>query len=172
MSDRDLTHLHPHVFQLLNEHVTRAQAHGLLVVVIETYRNEAEQLANWQKGRDASGNIVDPGSIVTMAKPGDSYHGVCYPNGTPCSLAYHLAIDVPGPPLLGFGDSRLDTAAEALYTGLGILGEELGLTWGGRWHQPRDWTHFELRVPGKSLTDLKLMIKTLGDIDSLFQRKV
>jgi len=167
MTDSDLNHLHPFVRSILAKHIAAATRHGLITKVIETYRDETTQLVNWQKGRDAQGNIIDRAAIVTNAPPGASYHGVRYNAGMPCSLAYHLAIDVPGPPLLGFGDSRLTKAAEALYTGLGILGEDLGLTWGGRW-QLRDWTHFEQRFPGSSLADIKALILSMGDIDSLF----
>lgn len=167
MTDSDLNHLHPFVKSLLAKHIAQATQHGLITKVIETYRDEATQLVSWQKGRDAQGNIIDSTAIVTNAPPGASYHGVSSNAGMPWSLAYHLAIDVPGPPLLGFGDSRLTKAAEALYTGLGILGEGLGLTWGGRW-QLRDWTHFEQHVPGHNLANIKARILSMGDIDSLF----
>jgi peptidoglycan L-alanyl-D-glutamate endopeptidase CwlK len=166
MADRNLDHLHPVVRNILDRHIELAKKHALPTVVIETYRDEAEQLANWQKGRNAAGEIVDRDAVVTFAKPGQSYHGLCYTNGTPCSLAYHLVV---GPPLLGFGDNKMDHWSETLYTVLGQMGEELGMTWGGRWMNPRDWTHYELRVPGKSLTDLKSLIAANGDIDSLFQ---
>lgn len=43
-------------------------------------RDMAQQLAIWQKGRDANGNIIGP--IVSNAKPGESPHN------------YGLAIDV------------------------------------------------------------------------------
>lgn len=46
------------------------------------FRTYSEQAAEWDKGRDAMGGIVDASQVVTHAPPGDSAH------------EYGLAVDV------------------------------------------------------------------------------
>lgn len=43
-------------------------------------------------------------------------------------------------------DKLLWDTRSPLWTRLGLIGEQLGLTWGGRWKSPHDPGHFELIV--------------------------
>lgn len=150
--DKDPNHLHPVVRGVLAEHLRRASRY-LHVEFGEGYRDEAAQLVAWQKGRDANGTIVDPVAVVTNAAPGQSYHGVRLADGSPCSLAYHLWLFNAGGRVVGFG-AALTPEEEMLYTALGVMGEALGMTWGGRWRS-RDWQHFEKRIPGLDLATIR-----------------
>ena len=161
--NRDLDALHPAVRPMLEAHMGAATSHGLRTMVIETYRDEALQAEHWAQGRNLAGEIIDASRVVTYSRPGQSWHGVTYPQtGKPCSLAYHLAIVVPGG-LLGFGPSRMDTAAEEMYGALATLGEQIGLTAGARWKM-RDWTHYEYHPDGATLMQVKAAMAAQGDI--------
>ncbi len=163
---RELVHLHPKVQPICLEHQELVAKLGISLMLIETYRDEIEQRVNWMKGRDHLGNIIEPKKVVTHAPAGTSYHGFSYPNKVPASLAYHLAITRPGG-LLGFGE-ELNKAGQLLYTAVGVIGEKLGMTWGGRWKM-RDYTHFEFRIKGKDLGDLMGIMVAEGDIHGLFE---
>lgn len=97
---------------------------GLPVRVTHTLRTMDEQLHLYQQGRSA------PGQIVTKAKPGESAHNfgkafdVCFP-GAAMAECY--------PP----GD-------DLRWNEIGMIGEGLGLAWGGRWKTFKDRPHFEL----------------------------
>jgi hypothetical protein len=156
--DRNIEHLHPAARVLCLRHQERADRYGLRTLVIETYRDEAAQLVDWQKGRDEHGNVVRPQDVVTNARPGASWHGLRRADGTPASFAYHLAIVRPGG-LLGLGPEpgvgeELDGAAEALLEALARMGEDEGLHAGARFPM-RDWMHFEYRPDGATLGQLQ-----------------
>lgn len=157
MADRDPNHLHPSVRAVMAEHLRRGGRY-LRVGCVETYRDEFAQAVEWRKGRDENGNVVDPGAVVTNARPGASYHGLLLPDGTPCSLAYHVAIYRDDGSIPGYG-SVLTPAEEALITCVGLLGEGLGMTWGGRWTR-KDWYHFERRIPGMDLAAIRAALNS------------
>lgn len=144
MSDRDPRHLHPLIRPKMTEHfelIKRFVPRGFLQ---ETWVDPGEQLRRYMIGRDANGKVI--GVTVTNAKGGDSWHNLTYHDGTPCSLAYHVAIrDEDGIGIEGFGKNRLSKKDEEDYLMIGRLGEHLGLTWGGRWRS-HDLVHHELRV--------------------------
>lgn len=150
MTDRDPLHLHPFVNGVLKQHITAAQEHGLAVRLIETWRGSADQEAAKAGGYSKAG-------------AGQSWHNVTYPDGRPCSFAYHLAIVRPGG-LLGLGSAPdigagLDLAGVKMYEALGLIGQSLGLRWGGNWDRDRqtlepgenDLMHFELHPNGATL---------------------
>lgn len=155
MIDRDPNHLHPAVRAVLAQHLRVTGAY-LRTGCTETFRDETEQAAAWAKGRDALGHVIDPAAVVTNAPPGSSYHGIELPDGTPCALAYHVGIYDEHGGILGYGRA-LTPPEEALYTYVGMEGERLGMTWGGRW-QRRDWLHFEKRVTGLDLAQIRLRL--------------
>lgn len=97
------------------------------LLIVQSFRSAADQARLYAQGR------TTPGKIVTHAKPGSSYHE--------WGLAFDVAIaDAKGQPSW--------PNDVALWTQIGRLGEELGLTWGGRFPDP-DYGHFELRIPGE-----------------------
>lgn len=88
----------------------------------QTYRNQADQAADYAKGRTA------PGPVVTNAKFGQSLHNF-YP-----ALAFDVAF------------READGGAEwneAEYVKLAQIAHECGLGWGGDWHHSKDRPHFE-----------------------------
>jgi hypothetical protein len=71
----------------------------------------------------------DPSTpVVTRAKPGDSFH------------QYGLAFDVVPVAYKGMKDWN---PSGPYWAQIGMIGESLGLTWGGRWSDP-DKPHFHL----------------------------
>lgn len=94
-------------------------------IVTCTYRSQAEQDALYAQGRTA------PGKKVTWTR--HSRHTQ--------RTAFDIAILVNGKlvwnPTL---DADGDGVAE--YTEAGLIGEKVGLTWGGRWSNP-DAPHFQ-----------------------------
>lgn len=95
--------------------------------IVQSFRSAADQAVLYAQGR------TTPGKIVTHAKPGSSYH------------EWGLAFDVAIANAAGQPSWPNDVA---LWTQIGRFGEELGLTWGGRFPDP-DYGHFELRIPGE-----------------------
>ena len=168
---RDPAHLHPLArakWEALRD--LAASRLGLTLDLIETWRDGAAQEAARAAGASKKG-------------AGGSWHNVTYPNGTPASLAFHVD-PFPGPPVLGYGPKVLEwdgavrfpvemkpgrprpcTAAALVLTAVGALGEELGLTWGGRWDDPMDWLHFELRVG--TLAQVMAAMRADGDIHGM-----
>lgn len=187
MTDTLREHLHPIMLPLLDRHqAILRRRFGIATIVQETARDEANQRVAYFKGRDpVTGAVVDPGAVVTNARPGQSWHGIAYPSGKPASLAYHLSIDAdtiaPGVQHLGFGSADLYLAGaprlrcdldgrepldelgpgHLVYAAMMLVGESLGLTAGARW-QSRDWMHFELRVG--TLQQVQASMRNRGDI--------
>jgi hypothetical protein len=91
---------------------------------VQGTRTFAQQQAVYDQGRTA------PGSVVTKARPGDSYH------------QYGLAFDVVPD---AYKDLPNWNPGGDAWTTIGQIGESLGLTWGGRWASP-DEPHFELNA--------------------------
>lgn len=87
---------------------------------------------------------TSPGRRVTNARGGESYHN------------YGLAFDVA---LLQNGTVTWDTKVSVNdnevpdYIELGLIGEQLGLQWGGRWTF-QDLPHYQYTF-GLSISDLK-----------------
>ena len=98
---------------------------GVKLDIVQSFRSPADQAVIYAQGR------TTPGPIVTHAKPGTSYHEY--------GLAFDVAVDKGGKPTW--------PNDIALWTKLGVLGESIGLKWGGRFPSP-DYGHFELHMPG------------------------
>ena len=93
---------------------------GLPVSLTSAYRTCAEQNRLYAQGR------TTPGDIVTKAKCGQSDHN------------HRIAVDVV--PLVQGKASY--SVPEAHWQQLGLLGESVGLSWGGRWKTFKDRPHF------------------------------
>jgi peptidoglycan L-alanyl-D-glutamate endopeptidase CwlK len=124
---RAIDTLAPAVRAVCDRHLALCLLEGIVLRVTDGYRSFAEQAAIWQVGRDEHGNKV--GRILTRAKPGESWHN--------WRLAYDVCIvRFPG-----------DLTPKDVYDGpwgrVGIIGESLGLTWGGRFKGIHDDPHFE-----------------------------
>lgn len=100
---------------------------GIWLTVVQGRRTAEDQRLLWLQGRDPNtGEVVDPAQIVTNAKPGQSRH------------EEGAALDVARL----HEDGRV-TWNDVPWNDVGILGEEMGLLWGGRWQRIRDRPHFE-----------------------------
>jgi hypothetical protein len=175
--DRDPLHLHQLARDLDAQLAEKALAYGIGTTLIETARDNSGQLARWLQGRLPDGTITDRSKIVTWKKPGDSWHNLVWPDGTPCSLAFHRAIRCTRGEkigLLGFGEFKLDAIAIEQYKVLGRIGISLGLRWGGNWdmdanlveHGENDLTHFEAHGHG-TLSQVKAALLSGVDIVDL-----
>jgi peptidoglycan L-alanyl-D-glutamate endopeptidase CwlK len=101
----------------------KAAGHGITINVLSGLRTYAEQNALYAKGRTA------PGNKVTNARGGYSNHN------------FGIAFDI------GVFEGTRYLPSSNKYKAVGVLGEELGLEWGGNWTSFVDQPHFQLR-PG------------------------
>lgn len=122
VSAQRLASLHPILAERGTQLLERCAAQGLALMVTQGLRSMAEQDQLFAQGRTA------PGKIVTNARAGESYHNF--------GLAFDvLVLDAMGkadwsPGNLGWGQA-------------GVVGEDLGLEWGGRWTGLVDLPHFQ-----------------------------
>jgi len=131
VNSRDIAQLHPKVAQMCLTFLSKCGEQGIDVIVTSTYRDNESQAALYAQGRTA------PGSIVTNAKPGDSYHN------------WRVAFDfVP----IVHGKAAWDDAE--LFTRCGVIAESVGLEWAGRWKKFKELAHCQY-TGGLSLTQFK-----------------
>ncbi len=125
------TDLHPHLQKLATEHIKKCKEAGIDITIFSTYRTFEEQDKLYAQGR------TTPGKIVTNAKGGSSYHNY--------GLAYDCAPVINGQ----CAWDRLD-----LFKKVGVIGKQVGLTWGGDFPRLRDYPHFQYTF-GLAIADLK-----------------
>lgn len=111
----DVNALHPYFRDKVLELIKICKAKGIELAFVETYRTHAKQ--NEYKGM---------GKKYTRSGGGKSKH------------QYGLAVDVV--PIVN-GEAQWHD--KALWLKVGLVGEKLGLRWGGRWRHPFDPGHFE-----------------------------
>jgi len=111
----ELNALHPYFRDQIMELIAVCKSKGIELAVVETYRTVAKQ--NEYKGL---------GKKYTRSSGGRSKH------------QYGLAVDVV--PVI---NSVPQWDNVALWKKVGVVGEKLGLRWGGRWRHPYDPGHFE-----------------------------
>lgn len=128
MASRNLNDLRKDVKEKAELHIKLCADEGIDLLVYCTYRSNAEQAAEYAKGRTA------PGKIVTNAKPGQSKHNHT-DNGAPASLAYDCVPVVNG---------KAQWSNSKLINRVGELGEKAGLVWAGRWKSFKEYVHFEV----------------------------
>lgn len=121
----------PALQELTQLFLTKSKELGYSLRITHGWRSNEEQAQIYAQGRGSflyNGRIYRETSkqIVTYAKPGQSLHNQ--------GRAFDIYDEVKG--------YNLDWEA------LGVLGESIGLTWGGRWPQPKtDKPHFEYTGP-------------------------
>lgn len=132
VTSRSLDDLLPCVKLKALAHIAACKEAGIDLLIYCTYRDFEDQEILYRKGR------TTPGPKVTNARGGDSYHN--------WRVAYDCVPVIAGK--AAWNDS-------ALYLKIGKLGEELGLTWSGRWNGSlRETAHFQY-TKGLSLEALK-----------------
>jgi hypothetical protein len=102
---------------------------GHPIRITEGYRSLERQAELYAQGRTTKG------TVVTNAKPGESWHN------------YQVAFDVV------FRKQGYN-ASDALWETLGTVGEKHGLDWGGRWREFVDKPHFQM-TQGYTLADFQ-----------------
>lgn len=137
-SENKIQTLHPAVRDKAREFISLAEKEGINLRVTSALRTWEEQAALYAQGR------TSPGSIVTNAKPGESFHN------------YGTAFDVV--PIVN-GSADWDSKE---WNKIGILGKSVGFKWGGDFTSINDRPHFEMNF-GKTLAQLKNRY-TAGDL--------
>lgn len=135
---RKLETLNPVVASLARRLIQVTSDNQIPIVITQTLRTFEEQDKLYAQGR------TEPGNIVTNARGGDSYHNY--------GLAFDFAL------LHGTNiswDTKVDVNDNEIpdFTDVGLMGESIGLTWGGRW-KFMDLPHFQYTF-GLSINDLK-----------------
>lgn len=120
--NREVRNLHPETAIRLGVLLYLAKAAGLPVMLFEGWRSAERQTALYSQGRDGMG-----GKVVTNAKAGQSWH--CY--GLACDVVF---VTPEGAPTW--------ERPTADWQRLGLIGEQAGFMWGGRFKSP-DSPHFE-----------------------------
>jgi peptidoglycan L-alanyl-D-glutamate endopeptidase CwlK len=118
---RRLDDLSPRFRPLAMALLARTVEAGIPVVIVDTLRTPAEHLANITKGV----------SWTVRSKHLD---------GDAIDICPYAIYDLHGPDKLQWD------AGDPIWQTLGVIGEQLGLRWGGRWKQA-DLGHFEYVEP-------------------------
>lgn len=121
INSRDINELLPVVRAKVEKFQQLCEENGIDLLITSTYRDAASQSALYAQGRTV------PGSIVTNAKPGQSWHN------------HRCAIDVV--PLVN-GKANWNTK-DPVWAKLGELGKQAGLEWAGDWKRFREMAHFQ-----------------------------
>jgi peptidoglycan L-alanyl-D-glutamate endopeptidase CwlK len=123
--------LHPVLVAATVALIERCYARGVNIVITQGLRTIAEQDALYAQGR------TEPGSIVTNAKGGTSYHN------------YGVAIDFAL--LLNDGrvvswDTEIDVDKDGITDWMEVVDEanKLGFEWGGDWTSFKDLPHLQM----------------------------
>lgn len=145
---KDLDELHPKVKVLAFKLLEECKKAGLNIKISETYRTPERQDYLYSQGRSRSGNIVTYSKGSSMS----SYHQ--------WRLAFDIYNDVPGD---AYNISVLNKA--------GIIGEKLGLEWGGSWVGLIDKPHFQYTF-GLSITDLRSGKRPPENLDTSYEDAV
>lgn len=142
-SERNIATLHPKMQELARAFLSGAipicKAFGFDVRIICGTRTYAEQDALYAKGRTTAG------PKVTNARAGFSRHNF--------GVAFDIGI-FKGPKY--YGD-------HSLYSECGLVGESLGLEWGGRWKKLVDRPHFEAKL-GLTLAQMRQRVAAGTDL--------
>lgn len=114
----DLKALHPYFRDKVIQLISKCEEKGITLAIVETYRTRAKQYEYRAMGKK-----------YTRATGGKSKH------------QYGIAVDVV--PIV---DSAAVWNNKQLWRTIGLVGERLGLRWGGRWRHLYDPGHFEWPV--------------------------
>lgn len=138
-SEKVIATLLPEVRPIARTLVQKAAVNGIDIKVISGYRSYAEQDALYARGRTA------PGPKVTNARGGYSNHNF--------GIAFDIGV---------FSGSRY-LGASPKYKAVGVLGQDLGLEWGGNWTSIVDEPHFQLRPAWARAMSEREMLAALRD---------
>ncbi|AIQ54558.1 M15 family metallopeptidase [Paenibacillus sp. FSL R7-0331] len=139
-SQARLVDLHPVVVAAAVALIERSYARGVQIIITQGYRSKAEQDGLYAQGR------TKPGSIVTNARGGYSYHNY--------GLAVDFALLLPD----GYSaswDMKRDGDKDGIadWQEVAQQAKALGFEWGGDWMSFKDYPHFQMSF-GLSITKL------------------
>lgn len=177
MASRRIEDLHPAVEPMCRRFLEICKERGIRVVVTSTLRTEAEQIALFAQGRKSI-NIVNEfrheaglpavsereNRIVTRALTsihqfGCAFDVVLVKPVIPAKAEARKKMDSPlkttEKRVVAVWDVKADINSNDIpdYEEIGIVGESVGLTWGGRFRF-RDYCHFQF-TGGLTLEELK-----------------
>ena len=140
-SSTRLLGLHPVIMAAATVLIERCYARGVPILITQGLRTIAEQDALYAQGR------TKPGSIVTNAKGGYSYHNY--------GLAVDFALLLPNGSSVSW-DMNRDYNGNNIKDWIEVVEEakKLGFEWGGDWTTFKDYPHFQM-VFGLTLTQLR-----------------
>lgn len=133
-TERNIATLAPRVQEIARKFMLEVSKAGINAKIISGIRTFQEQQVlfnqpNDKRDNDGDGRVDESDETVTRARPGFSWHN------------YSLAFD------LGIFDKDGEYLEESPdYSKAGIIGEALGLEWGGRWPF-KDEPHMQFRPP-------------------------
>jgi peptidoglycan LD-endopeptidase CwlK len=148
VSEQRLSEVYPGLASKVRQMADTLAAEGTDIRVTQSLRTMAEQEALYAEGRTA------PGSVVTDAKPGYSWHN------------FGLAIDVA--PLTPQGPDW--NTSHPVWGRIVAIGTALGMDSGSEWRTFPDWPHFQLtgRFP-VSPNDEARAILASGGVQAVWQ---
>lgn len=120
-SEKNIATLHPKVQPYARALIQKAAAKGWKFVITSGSRTYAEQDELYAQSR------TKPGPKVTNARGGYSNHN------------FGIAFDVT------LFSGKTPVWESPLYTSIAVIAEDMGLDWGGRWTNPVDKPHYQLR---------------------------
>lgn len=131
INSRKIEDLDPYVGVLASRFIVACREQGIDVLITSTYRDNESQNALYAQGR------TSPGSRVTNARGGDSWHN------------YRLAFDFV--PIVA---GKAQWNDNKLFERCGEIAESVGLEWAGRWKSFKEMAHCQA-TGGLTLADLK-----------------
>ena len=129
INSRDLNHLSPVLKIKAEQFLLACRLQDIDVLIYCTYRDIASQEALYKVGRTVKGHIL------TNKRGGNSAHNHTI-DGKLASNAFDAV------PML---HGKCDWDNDVMYQKIGLIGENLGLKWAGRWRGSlKERAHFEL----------------------------
>lgn len=119
-NSRNIDDLHPRVAAMCHLFVKKCTESGIDVLITSTYRDSESQQALYEQGR------TKPGKVVTNARPGQSFHN------------YLLAFD-----FVPVVNGKINWNDANLFRRCGVIGEQCGLEWAGRWPKFKEMAHLQ-----------------------------
>ncbi|WP_410498156.1 M15 family metallopeptidase [Chitinibacter sp. S2-10] len=131
INSRNLGELLPAVKARAEAFIAECKRQGIEVLITSTYRDHESQAALYAQGR------TEPGSKVTNAKPGQSWHN------------WRVAFD-----FVPIVNGKAQWGDAALFKRCGAIAESVGLEWAGRWKSFPEMAHCQF-TGGLMLADFQ-----------------
>lgn len=131
-SERNIASLRIDAQPLARRSVRALRDAGYDARVLSGTRSYTEQNALFRQGR-----FGNPGSVVTNARGGQSWHN------------FGLAWDI------GLFDRGAYLTNDAVYRQASAAGKIAGLEWGGDWKSFKDFPHYQIGAGGRTLTSAR-----------------